>query len=75
MVRAWIKHAQVWFDKHSGDNNRKFTNAIDKFVCDLFYESDYNLLMEATNTLYGKTDWRKYLEDYFHINLSVIQYE
>lgn len=75
IVRQWIKHAQVWFDKHEGDTNRKFTNAIDKFTCDLFYESDYKRFTEATNTIYGRTDWRKYLEEYFKINLSDIPYK
>ena len=74
LVRQYIRYGQIWFDKHDNQNS-KYRNAINKFVCDLFYDSDYNRFMEATNTLYGKTDWRKYLEDYFKIDLSDVEYK
>ena len=39
----------------------------------LFYKK-FDDFKEATYTAYGKTDWRKYLEEYFKINLSDIPY-
>ena len=73
-MRLYIKNAQVWYDAHSGtDKPRKYTNAIDHFVATLFYDN-YDKFMEATYTTFGRTDWRKYLEEYFKINLSDIPY-
>ena len=74
-ARLYIKNAQKWYDAHK-DNGKtyKYNNAIDAFVATLFFET-YQDFYEHTYTLFGKTDWRKYLEDYFHINLSDIYYE
>ena len=74
-MRLYIKNAQVWYDAHScTDKPRKYTNAIDHFVATLFYDN-YDKFMEATYTTFGRTDWRRYLEEYFKINLSDIPYK
>ena len=73
IIQRVFKKRIIVSNKHDNQNS-KYRNAINKFVCDLFYDSDYNRFMEATNTLYGKTDWRKYLEDYFKIDLSDVEY-
>ena len=73
-VRLYVRNAQVWFDAHT-DNGKsyKYGNAINAFVATLFFET-YQDFYEHTYTLFGKTDWRKYLEDYFKIDLSDVEY-
>ena len=74
-VRLYIKNAQKWYDAHKGNGKTyKYDNAIDAFVATLFFET-YQDFYEHTYTLFGKTDWRKYLEDYFKIDLSDVEYE
>ena len=74
-VRLYIKNAQVWYDAHNGNGKqRKYNNAINAFVANVFYDS-YEQFKAASYTMYGKTDWRKYLGDYFHIDLSDIHYD
>ena len=74
-VRLYVRNAQVWFDAHT-DNGKsyKYGNAINAFVATLFFET-YQDFYEHTYTLFGKTDWRKYLEDYFKIDLSDVEYD
>ena len=74
-VRLYVRNAQVWFDAHT-DNGKsyKYGNAINAFVATLFFET-YQDFYEHTYTVFGKTDWRKYLEDYFKIDLSDVEYQ
>ena len=72
-VKLWIKNAQVFYDNHKANTSKKYSNAIESFVSTLFYDS-YAEFEAATYTMFGKTDWRKYLEEYFKINLSDIPY-
>lgn len=75
MVRLWVKNAQVYYDSKKNDGKeRKYDNAIDAFVATLFYRTHRDFY-ERTYTLFGKTDWRKYLEDYFKIDLSDVEYD
>lgn len=73
-VRLWIKNAQVFYDNHKANTGRKINNAIEGFVTTLFYDS-FAEFEAATYTMFGKTDWRKYLEDYFNVDLGDIHYE
>ena len=74
-VRLYTKNAQKWYDAHKGNGKTyKYDNAIDAFVATLFFET-YQDFYEHTYTLFGKTDWRKYLEDYFKIDLSDVEYD
>ena len=74
-VRLYVRNAQVWFDAHTGNGKSyKYGNAINAFVATLFFET-YQDFYEHTYTLFGKTDWRKYLEDYFKIDLSDVEYD
>ena len=74
-VRLYIKNAQKWYDAHKGNGKTyKYGNAINAFVATLFFET-YQDFYEHTYTLFGKTDWRKYLEDYFKIDLSDVEYD
>ena len=73
-VRLYVRNAQVWFDAHTENGKQyKYGNAINAFVATLFFET-YQDFYEHTYTLFGKTDWRKYLEDYFKIDLSDVEY-
>ena len=73
-VRLYVRNAQVWFDAHTDTGKSyKYGNAINAFVATLFFET-YQDFYEHTYTLFGKTDWRKYLEDYFKIDLSDVEY-
>ena len=73
-VKLWIKNAQVFYDNHKANKSKKISNAIEGFVATLFYDS-YAEFEAATYTMFGKTDWRKYLEDYFKIDLSDVEYD
>ena len=73
-VRLYIKNAQKWYGAHNVNGKTyKYGNAINAFVATLFFET-YQDFYEHTYTLFGKTDWRKYLEDYFKIDLSDVEY-
>lgn len=73
-VRLYVRNAQVWFDAHTENGKQyKYGNAINAFVATLFFET-YQDFYEHTYTLFGKTDWRKYLEGYFKIDLSDVEY-
>lgn len=71
-VRQWIRNGQIYYDNHQ--NGQKLNNAVDAFAFTLFFDSFRNF-EAATYTMFGKTDWRKYLEDYFNVDLGDIHYE
>ena len=71
-VRQWIRNGQIYYDNHQ--NGQKLNNAVDAFAFTLFFDS-FREFESASNTMFGKTDWRTYLEDYFNVDLDDIHYE
>lgn len=51
----------------------KYPNAIDAFCATVYFDS-YAQFCEKTYTMFGKFDWREFLEKEFDINLQDIPY-
>lgn len=69
MVKLYIRSAQRWMDTHpNAKSNQKFSNAYELFVGTTFYDT-HNEFKNGTETMFGKTDCKKFLEDYFKIKL------
>lgn len=73
MVRRYIASAAVIYKKKGQMSNGKFINPIDQFVAILYFDS-YLQFCEKTYGIFGKFDWRKYLEEEFSIRLDDIDY-
>lgn len=69
MVKAYIKAGQQFRNTHPGsDFTQRYENIYDNFVRFLFYERN-NEFQQAKFGLFGKTDYKKLLMDYFGITL------
>lgn len=72
MVRQYIRNLQIYRENHPNTNAvQYFKDSYEQFVCDLFYGGS---LKEFHKHLGGgmfneSTDYKKLLEDYFHIEL------
>ena len=71
MVRQYIVNTVDFF---KGEKKKKFNNAIDAFVS-LVYFDNYDDFCEKTYTMFGKYDWRTWLENEYNINLQDIPYD
>lgn len=70
MVKQWLKHGKVWFDTHPNTSSHtKFRNIYALLAHNLFYDSYSSFLMVDRN-MFGYTDWKQLLEDYFQIDLT-----
>ena len=69
MVKAYIRAGQQFRDTHpDAAFTRRYDNIYDAFVRFLFYERDREFQQTHVG-LFGKTDCKKFLEDYFNIKL------
>ena len=68
-VKAWVKAGQTYLDTHPQTvAARTYANGAEFFVRTVYfdYNREYDKFM---NNLFGKTDCKKFLEDYFNITL------
>lgn len=72
MIRLYVKACSKWFKKKRRSNG-KFKNAIDMLCATVYFDS-YAQFCENTYNIFGKFDWRKFLEKEFDINLQDIPY-
>ena len=69
MVKAYIRAGQQFRDTHpDAAFTRRYDNIYDAFVRFLFYERDREFQQTHVG-LFGKTDTKAFLEDYFNIKL------
>ena len=72
MVRLYVKACSKWM-KTKRRSSGKYPNAIDAFCATVYFDS-YAQFCEKTYTMFGKFDWREFLEKEFDINLQDIPY-
>ena len=69
LVKMWLKAGCRWWDTHpTAASRKKFSSVYDLFVHNVFF-STYQDFILATNHMFGKVDCKKFLEDYFCIEL------
>lgn len=69
MVKAWIRAGEKYWNTHPGVGIHKiFESIYDLFTQNIFFRSleDFRI---AKDGMFGKTDCKKFLEDYFRIKL------
>ena len=69
MVKAWIWAGERYWNTHPDVGiHKKFENVYDVFTQNIFFKSleDFKI---AKDGMFGKTDCKKFLEDYFRIEL------
>ncbi len=71
LVKAWIKAGAVWWDKPREKeirSKKKFDSIYDLFVHNIFFNS-YESFSIAKDGMFGSIDCKKFLENYFNIEL------
>ena len=69
MVKLWIEAGEEWWDSHpKAKSHKKFNDIYELFAHNLFFDN-YGCFAEVRDGLFGKFDFKKYLEDYFNIKL------
>lgn len=64
-----IKHAKIWWGTHPNvKSHEKFGNIYGLVAHNIFYNS-YEEWKEADNSMFGRMDWKRKLEEYFNIKL------
>ena len=69
MAKLWIDAEKEWWDSRpKARSHKKFNDIYELFAHNLFFD-DYQNFAEVRDGLFGKFDFKKYLEDYFNIKL------
>lgn len=69
MVSVWLNHGIVWWNTHpEANSHKKFESIYDLFVQNIFF-NDYLSFCEAKKDMFGSIDCKKFLENYFKIEL------
>lgn len=69
MVRMYVRGSQVWLDSHPANNIRAWgVDACSLFVRTVFFDRNSDFI-DASEGLYGTSDWKRFLESYFDIKL------
>lgn len=69
MVKMWLKAGAKWWDTHPDIKSRKkYSSVYELFVQVVFFNNNQDFIL-ATNHMFGKVDCKKFLEDYFSIEL------
>lgn len=70
LVRFWLRNGNIWWNTHKlTKTKKKFKSFYEVFVRNIFFE-DYESFHNAIDNMFGKIDCKKFLEDYFHVNLD-----
>ena len=71
MVRAYIRAGMKFRNTHTQAKTiRYYNDAYEWFYRDLFCEKQQQF-EESRNSLFGKPDYKKFLEEYFNVNLEI----
>ena len=69
MAKLWIDAGKEWWDSHPKARcHKKFNDIYELFAHNLFFDN-YQSFAEVRDGLFGKFEFKKYLEDYFNIKL------
>lgn len=72
LLRQWIKHATKFYEKHPETLDKYFNgNIYNKFFCDLFFGRRDKYRDWLDGDLFDPIDSKKYLENYFKIDLTI----
>lgn len=70
LLKQWLKHGLIWWNTHpKADSKKKFSSIYALMCHDLFFERYKDFVVYDMPTLFGMTDWKAQLEDYFKIDL------
>lgn len=73
LLKQWIRAGQKWWDNHPNASSRQtFANVYELMVHNLFYRTYEDFRNAVDGGLFGdenKIDCKKYLEDYFKVEL------
>lgn len=70
LVRAWLRNGQIWWDTHKLKKlKKKYRSIYELFVGNMFFSSYKDFRYWQQNPLFGEIDCRKYIMDYFKIDL------
>lgn len=70
MVRAWLRAGSVWWNSHpDAKSHKKYATVYDLFFQNVFCNS-YQDYREKKFTLFETLDCKKFLEEYFQIDLT-----
>lgn len=71
MVKLWCKAERKFFDSHPNSKARKNqdNNEYDEFCRNVFCRGNQDDWWQFKHTLFGETDCKKYLQEYFRVKL------
>lgn len=74
LVKFWLRNGVIWWNTHKlKKTKKKFKSVYEVFVRNIFFD-DYESFHNAIDNMFEKIDCKKFLEDYFHINLDSEQH-
>ncbi len=69
LVKFWLRNGEIWWNTHCLiKTKKKFKNHYEVFVRNLFFRN-YEDFKDAIDSMFGKIDCKKFLEEYFNIKL------
>lgn len=73
MLKAWLRAGKVWWETHPNANShKKFKDVYELMYHNIFCDSYEDFLKRKQPDLWGgQLDCKKYLEDYFKIDLNL----
>lgn len=73
MLKAWLRAGKVWWETHPNANSHKrFKDVYELMYHNIFCDSYKDFLKRKQPDLWGgQLDCKKYLEDYFKIDLNL----
>lgn len=73
MLKAWLRAGKVWWETHPNANShKKFKDVYELMYHNIFCDSYEDFLKREQPDLWGgQLDCKKYLEDYFKIDLNL----
>lgn len=69
MVKAYIKHGKVWWDKHPDARSHVNFTCIEDILYHNIFCNTYQDYVYKKYTLFGELDTKAFLEDYFKVEL------
>lgn len=71
LVKAWLMAGRKWWDERPNTScHRKYGSIYELFVSDVFFDSYESTMLAISGGVFNeRIDCKKFLEDYFNINL------
>ena len=71
MVKSYCRSAQRYLDTHPNvAANKRFANAYEWFVCNMFYDSYTKFAEQKNEVLFDNFDCKKIIEEYFSVRFD-----